>query len=562
MRLIAELKRRKVIQTAAIYAASAWVLLQVAQLLLEMLGVPAWGLRLVFVLLVIGFPLALILSWMHQITPQGVKRELDWPEDGPAAEDPALVAATTPQPAPASAPVLQAVTDNSIAVLPFDNMSDDPANIHFADGLSEELLNLLSRIPALRVVARTSSFSFRGRAVSAATIAQELKVSHLLEGSVRKAGNRIRITAQLIRASDSSHVWSQAFDRDLSDIFAVQDEIAAAVVHELELKLLGGAAPKSWPTDPEAYAHYLRGRLFFDLASATGYEQAIVEFERALGIDPKFGPAWATLGALYWGGANNSLIDYAEGARRARANSEKALALDPNLAEPLSLLGYFDVIEGADPDGGVRRMERARQLEPNNQRILTRLANAAVRRGRLDDALRYCQQALQSDPLSANAHAIYGNTCYFAGRLDEAEAMRRKVLELSPGWLSGHFNLGKVLLARNEPAAALAEMQQEQSAFWRLTGLAVVHHALGNAADSDAALRGLMQQDLGGAAYQLVQVHAYRGEMDLAFQWLDRAAATHDSGLVFTRADPLLANLHADPRWDRFLSRAGLADPA
>jgi adenylate cyclase len=537
MRLIAELKRRKVFRTAVIYAASAWLLLQVAQLLLEMLEVPAWGLKLVFVLLVLGFPLALVLSWMHQITPQGLKRELD---------------------PPASEPAVAAAVDNSIAVLPFDNMSDDPANMHFADGLSEELLNLLSRIPGLRVVARTSSFSFRGRAVSAATIAQELKVSHLLEGSVRKAGNRIRITAQLVRGADSSHVWSQAFDRDLNDIFAVQDEIAAAVVDELEVRLFGVAAPKSWQTSPEAYAHYLRGRHFFELASTSGYEQAITEFEAALAIDPKFGPAWAMLGALYWGQANNSLIDYAEGSRRARANSETALALDPDLAEPLSLLGYFDVIEGVDLERGLRRMERARQLEPHNQRILTRLANVAIRRGKLDDALRYCQQALRSDPLSANVHAIYGNTCYFAGRLEEAEAMRRKVLALSPGWLSGHFNLGKVLLARNDAAAALAEMQQEQSAFWRLTGLTLAHHALGHAAESDAALREFMQLELGGKAYQLVQVHAYRGEIDLAFEWLYRAATTHDSGLVFTRVDPLLASLRTDPRWEPFLSRNGL----
>jgi TolB-like protein/Flp pilus assembly protein TadD len=434
--------------------------------------------------------------------------------------------------------------------------------MHFADGLSEELLNLLSRIQGLRVVARTSSFAFRGRALSAAKIAQELNVSHLLEGSVRKAGNRIRITAQLIRAADSSHVWSQAFDRDLNDIFAVQDEIAAAVVNELEIKLLGVATPKSWQTDPDAYAHFLRGRHFYELASNAGYAQASAEFEAALRIDPKFAPAWAKLGSLYWGQANNSLIDYAEGSRRARANSERALALNPNLAEALSLLGFFDVIEGVDVDGGMQRMERARQLEPHNPLILTRLANVATRRGRLDDALRYCQQALQADPLSAIAYANCGNTCYFLGRLEEAEAMRRKVLELSPGWLSGHFNLGRVLLARNDTDAALAEMQQEPSTFWRLTGLALVHHARGNAAESDAALREFMQQDLSGAAYQAVQIHAYRGEIDLAFEWLDRAAATHDSGLAFTRVDPLLARLHADPRWGRFLSRNGLVDSA
>jgi tetratricopeptide (TPR) repeat protein len=190
-------------------------------------------------------------------------------------------------------------------------------------------------------MARTSSFSFKGRSVSAAAIAGELNVTHLLEGSVRKAGSRIRITAQLVRATDSSHVWSQTFDRDLSGIFAVQDEIAAAVASELEIKLLGGTMPKSRQTDPRAYALYLQGRHFFELSSATGYEQAIAALDAALAIDPRFGPAWAILAALYWGQANNSLINYEEGSRKARVASEKALALDPDLAEPLSLLGIL-----------------------------------------------------------------------------------------------------------------------------------------------------------------------------------------------------------------------------
>jgi TolB-like protein/Tfp pilus assembly protein PilF len=541
MRLIAELKRRKVFQTAAIYAASAWVLLQVADLLLGMLAVPAWGLKLVFVVLLVGFPLAIVLSWMHQITPEGVKREVPLPEPSPAEVAPAA-----------------AVSDHSIAVLPFQNMSEDPANAHFADGLSEELLSLISRIPGLRVVGRTSSFSFRGRSVGAAEIARELRVSHLLDGSVRKAGQRLRITAQLVRGSDSSHVWSQTFDRDLSDIFAVQDEIAAAVAEQLEVKLLGRATPRSRQTDPDAYAHYLRGRHFFELASAATYPQAIAEFEAALAIDPKFAPAWATLGALHFSAANNSLIGYAEGSRRARAYSERALEIDPNLAEPMAMLGYFDLIEGVDHDGGWRRMQRAQELEPNNPRILTRLANIAARECRLDDALRYCRRALRADPLSPLVHAVHGNTCYFAGELEQAVASRRRVLELSPGWLSGHFYLGLILLARQDGPSALAEMQQEQSTFWRLAGLAVAHGVLGHTAESDAALAKFMQLDLGGAAYQLTMVHACRGEVDEAFHWLERAGATHDAGLNFARVDPLLARLRDDPRWPAFLARHGL----
>jgi TolB-like protein/Flp pilus assembly protein TadD len=558
MRFISELRRRKVIQTALIYFAASWVLLQVAALLLEMLAVPPWGLRLVFVVLVVGFPLALILSWMHQITPQGLRREPEFPALEAAAGRSVSDVAGNRRSSESRTPDAVAVDDHSIAVLPFANMSEDNANAYFADGLSEELLNLLSRIQGLRVIARTSSFAFKGRHVGAATIARELNVAHLLEGSVRKAGNRIRITAQLIRATDSSHVWSQSFDRDLSDIFAVQDEIAAAVVDELAIKLLGRAAPKSRPTDPQAYALYLQARHFLGLASAPGYEQAITAIESALAIDPAFGPAWSVLCAVYWGEANNALIGYEEGARKARAAADKALALDPQLPEPLSLLGFLDVLEAVDVDRGLRRLERALQLEPYNPPILVRAANTAIRRGRLDEALRYGERALRADPLSPVAHAMQGTSCYFAGRLDEAEALRRKVLALSPGWLSGQFNLGKVLLARNDAVAALAAFEQEPSSFWRLTGLALAHHALGHAAESDAALQELRAQDLGGSAYQLAEIQAFRGEAAAAFECLEHAVETHDAGLSYAAVDPLLRSLHGDSRWSTFLADNGL----
>jgi len=420
------------------------------------------------------------------------------------------------------------------------------------------LLNLLSRVAGLRVVARTSSFSFKGRTASAAEIARELKVTHLLEGSVRRSGSRVRITAQLIRASDSSHVWSQSFDRDLSDIFAVQDEIAAAVARGLELKLFGGPAPKAQPTDPRAYALYLQGRHFFSLYSATGYAQAIPALEGALAIDPGFAPAWGILGALYWGQANNSLIPYGEGARKARLASDKALALDPEQAEPMSLLGLLDVIEHRDVARGLQRIHRALELEPHNQRVLSRAANVARQRGRTEEAIGYAEQALNADPLSPNAHAVLGLTYYYAGRLDDAEAMRRRLLALSPGWLSGYYYLGRILLERGDARAALAAMEQEPSPMWRLTGLALVHHALGSHVASDAALEELRKEDPVGIAYQFAEIHAYRGEIDLAFEWLERAEATNDSGLTDAITNPLMRSLHTDPRWAALVARLRL----
>lgn len=559
LRFLAELKRRKVIQTAVLYAVASWALLQVAALLLDMLEVPPWGLKLVFVLLLIGFPLALLLSWMHQVTPEGIRREAAAPE-APRRLPPAGAFSSHAADAPAAAMLPQepAADERSIAVLPFANLSEDKANEYFADGLSDELLNLLSRVAGLRVVARTSSFSFKGRTASAAEIARELKVTHLLEGSVRRSGSRVRITAQLIRASDSSHVWSQSFDRDLSDIFAVQDEIAAAVARGLELKLFGGPAPKAQPTDPRAYALYLQGRHFFSLYSATGYAQAIPALEGALAIDPGFAPAWGILGALYWGQANNSLIPYEEGARKARLASDKALALDPELAEPMSLLGLLDVIEHRDVARGLQRIQRALELEPHNQRVLSRAANVARQRGRTEEAIGYAEQALNADPLSPNAHAVLGLTYYYAGRLDDAEAMRRRLLALSPGWLSGYYYLGRILLERGDARAALAAMEQEPSPMWRLTGLALVHHALGSHVASDAALEELRKEDPVGIAYQFAEIHAYRGETDLAFEWLERAEATNDSGLTDAITNPLMRSLHTDPRWAALVARLRL----
>ena len=559
LRFLAELKRRKVIQTAVLYAVASWALLQVAALLLDMLEVPPWGLKLVFVLLLIGFPLALLLSWMHQVTPEGIRREAAAPE-APRRLPPAGAFSSHAADAPAAAMLPQepAADERSIAVLPFANLSEDKANEYFADGLSDELLNLLSRVAGLRVVARTSSFSFKGRTASAAEIARELKVTHLLEGSVRRSGSRVRITAQLIRASDSSHVWSQSFDRDLSDIFAVQDEIAAAVARGLELKLFGGPAPKAQPTDPRAYALYLQGRHFFSLYSATGYAQAIPALEGALAIDPGFAPAWGILGALYWGQANNSLIPYGEGARKARLASDKALALDPEQAEPMSLLGLLDVIEHRDVARGLQRIQRALELEPHNQRVLSRAANVARQRGRTEEAIGYAEQALNADPLSPNAHAVLGLTYYYAGRLDDAEAMRRRLLALSPGWLSGYYYLGRILLERGDARAALAAMEQEPSPMWRLTGLALVHHALGSHVASDAALEELRKEDPVGIAYQFAEIHAYRGETDLAFEWLERAEATNDSGLTDAITNPLMRSLHADPRWAALVARLRL----
>jgi len=328
--------------------------------------------------------------------------------------------------------------------------------------------------------------------------------------------------------------------------------------NELELHLLGSQAPKAPHTDPRAYSLYLQGRQYFELYSSPGYEQALAALNEALAIDRNFAPAWATLGALYWSASNNSLIDYDEGAARHATPRRMRLRSTSIMRKPCHCWAYStwssNAIWISECAASPERSSSSRTI------IAYLLARASLRDATVDSMTAgYAEQALRCDPLSPNAHAALGFCLYGAGRLEEAEVMRRKVLALSPGWLSGHYYLGRILLARHDLQGALAAMQAEPSHMWRSMGLAIVNHALGRTDEADAALAEFEQLPPAGHYYQLAEVYAYRGDIDASFGFLDQALETHDSGLIDTGCDPLLANLHADPRWRSFLSRAGLA---
>ncbi len=365
MSLFAELRRRNVIRVAMFYAVAAWVLLQVGDLLFGALGVPPWGLKLLLGLLLLGFPMALVFAWVYELTPEGLKREREVEPGASVTHQtagklnaliavllvlaiglvvadrfvfrraPATAAATgaaASLPAPGTPTVPGEATQASIAVLPFVNMSDDKANEYFSDGLTEELLNVLANVPGLRVIARTSSFSYKGKEVKIADVARDLNVDNVLEGSVRKSGNRVRITTQLIRSADSSHLWSQTYDRDLNDIFAVQDEISNEVVDALKLKLLKPAASgESGGTQvPAAYEAYLRGKHARHEGEAEAtLRDALAAFDEAIRLDPGYAQAYAGKADALNTLASNAYMPFDVGFREARQNAERALELAP-----------------------------------------------------------------------------------------------------------------------------------------------------------------------------------------------------------------------------------------
>jgi TolB-like protein/DNA-binding winged helix-turn-helix (wHTH) protein/Flp pilus assembly protein TadD len=459
---------------------------------------------------------------------------------------------------PAAVSAGAVIGDLSIAVLPFANLSADRDQEYFADGISEELLSLLTKVPQLRVISRSSAFSFKGQNLAVAEIAKRLNVGHVLEGSVRQAGNQVRITAQLIDARSDTQLWSETYDRPLANIFALQDEIAAAVVLQLKLKLLG-AASKAKNPNPEAYALVLQARQVALQRTSAGYERAIALFQQALRSDPGYAAAWVGLARVYINQANDGLRPIDESYRLARAAVDKALALDPDFAPARALLGRIAMTHDGDLAAAAQHYEHALALEPANTDIMRSAAILASSLGRLDTSVALGQFVTARDPVNPTGHLNLGYDYFNAGRLDEAIASLRTALTLSPDHAVAQYGIAVALLMKGESTAALAAMQKESSAYWRSVGLPMVYHALGRKAESDAALAELIQKHQKDAAYNIAYVLAFRGEADRTFEWLDKAVAYRDPGLDDIAVDPLFARLHQDPRWLPFLRKLGKA---
>ena len=417
---------------------------------------------------------------------------------------------------------LTAIPEKSIAVLPFVDMSAGKDQEYFSDGISEELLNLLAKIPQLQVTARTSSFAFKGKEIGVPEIARTLHVAHVLEGSVRKAGNSVRITAQLIKAGTDVHLWSQTYDRKLDDIFTIQDEIAADVVKQLKVTLLS-AAPKARTTDPEAYALYLQAVQLGRPFTAEAFHQSDALYRKVLAIDPRYAPAWYGLARNFGHEATQGILSNKEGFAQAREAAVKALTIDPDYAPAHAQLGWIAMYGDNDLAGAALHLERALALDPADLSVLTTSATLLQSLGRLDEALALEEAAVRRDPVNVTALFNLAYHQRMAGRLDAAIATFRTVLSLSPSNGGAHCQLGVALLLKGDAKGALAEIEQETSEIYKMIGLPIAYHALGRKADSDAALAALIAKYEKDGPSNIAGVYAYCGEADKAFVWLDKA---------------------------------------
>jgi TolB-like protein/tetratricopeptide (TPR) repeat protein len=446
----------------------------------------------------------------------------------------------------------------SIAVLPFVDMSPGKDQEYFADGIAEELLNLLAQVPRLRVISRSSAFSYKGKDVKLADVARDLNVAHILEGSVRKAGNQVRITAQLIDARSDAHVWAQTYDRPMNDIFAVQDEIAAAVVEQLKLKLLG-APPKAQTTNPEAYTLAMQARFLGRQGTGEALEQSILLYQRALAIDPDYAAAWAGLGRSYGSQVASRKRPPVEGDRLAREAVGKALALEPDIAEAYAVLGWIAMRQDLDLAAAANHLARGMAIDRSNPDVLRASFALANALGRYDEAMAIAQYVLARDPVTPSSAFNLGLTYQKAGHPDEAIAAYRAAQRLSPAMERLHGEIGFSLLMKGETDAALAEMSLEPRAAYRLSGLALAHHALGNHAQSDAALQQLIDEYGQDEMLLIANVLAFRGEADDAFSWLEKTLERGDPNLYAIASSQLRDRLHDDPRWLPFLRKVGVA---
>jgi TolB-like protein/class 3 adenylate cyclase/Flp pilus assembly protein TadD len=462
----------------------------------------------------------------------------------------------------------------SIAVLPFVNLSPDAENEYFADGLAEELLNMLSKIRGLRVASRTSAFWFKGKDADLATVAQKLNVATVLEGSMRKAGNRVRITAQLIQVATDSHLWSETYDRELTDIFAMQDDIARTVVTQLRSALLGEAPTaasaastaaevaelgQARGVNPEAYRFYLEGKFLIGRRVSNEIERAIDLLHQALELQPDHALAWVELASAHRANAEFGGAAVVPSYALAHEAVERALALAPNLVEAHIELAAIRTSDW-DWHGAEAALTQALALAPDNPNALVAAGFLARIRGRIPEAIALGERAVALDPLNVDGHTWLAASYVMNGRLDDAAAAVRVALSIAPSTGGLRGRLGRVRLMQGRHDEALKWIQEEPLEYMRLYGTALVQHAAHRPAESDAALQKLLERNADNCAAQIAFIYAFRGEADAAFAWLERAYAQRDHGLHGIRDPYTMGQLHADPRWPLFLERLGLAD--
>ena len=574
MHLLSELKRRNVVRVGIAYLVTAWLVLQVADLVLDNVPAPDWVMQVFLLTAAFGLPIALLIAWSFEITADGVKLDSNIDRSQPVLQSAGRKLDFTIIGILAVAVVFFAVdkflmqnvtdltqtTQASIAVLPFVNFSSDPEQAYFSDGLTEEMLNLLAKIPALKVTSRSSSFFYKGKDIKITEVGRELGVSYILEGSERRSKDQIRITAQLINSKEDKHLWSQTWDRKMDDVFTIQDEIAAAVVVALRVRLLG-ELPSAARTAPQAYALYLRAIELINRSNADGMLKAEAALHKALEIDSTYIPAWLRLAEVYHTGGSVGAWHPIESFPKARNAAEEVLRLDASNVPALLMMSMIALEYDYDHDSAIAYLEHAKTLGPNSKDLW----HYEIRAARLSDdfalSIRLTEAALQRDPKSTRTHYVLGLTYMLTGRMDDAKKSLRRAIELSSNSAGSRFYLGAIFLLEGDFDSAKHHFELEIRDGYRAMGRALLFYAQADNDQADQALKDLIA--LGYRwTYQIASVYAYRNEADNAFIWLDRAMDRRDTSILSLRRDPFMDNIREDPRLAQVYKRMGIAHKA
>ncbi len=569
------LRKHKVAQWTLAYGAAAYTLLHIVEMIGGALDWPHFIVRIVALLLLLGVPVATTLAWFHGHRAQHrisssefailtvllvISSAVLWIAGRPSHEraadrDAALADATSGKLLAAVA----AAPEKSIAVLPFVDMSEKKDQEYFSDGLSEELIDHLTRAPGLKVIARTSSFRFKGRSDDVRAIAGMLGVAHLLEGSVRKSGNALRITVQLVKASDGTHVWSQTYDRTLDDVFKVQSEIARTVAQTLKTSLdkssglvMGDAA------STEAYSLVLKGNFFFSRWGPGDLAKAIELYQEAIRLSPTYPQPWAQLAEAYLY-AQVRLIPRADAYAKARAAAQQSLRLDPNLLKGHFVLGMIYREHDRNWSAAQTEIDRMREIDPENAVLLpSATADLAAVFGRLDEAITIRERMLERDPLNTFALQVLVSNYFDANRREKAVEMAQRVIELNPNFPGCQACLAVVLGSLGHAGEAVSMIEAERDDVARIANEPIVYWLAGRHAESDRALDLAKRRFGDSLAYPIACTYAARGDLDAAFKWLDRAYDEHDPNLAEVKTDVLLIHLRNDPRFLAFLVKMKL----
>src|SRR5437773_10197873 len=577
----AELKRRNVYKVAVAYAIVGWLLVQIATQVFPFLEIPTWVVRLVIVLVAVGFPIALVIAWAFELTPEGIKRTEDVDLTASARQPRkhawifvVIVGAalsiglffigryTGQNTASAAHTELPA---KSIAVLPFDNLSRDPDNAYFAEGVQDELVTRLAKVADLKVMSRTSTQRFKSAPSDLRDVAKQLGVMNILEGSVQKANDQVRVNVQLINALTDAHLWADTYDRKLVDIFSVESEIAKTIADTLQAKLTGSekqmmaAQPTS---NTEAYELYHKGRSLWGKREGDNIPKAIAFYEQAIARDPNYALAYAGLSSAYILAPFYANADRRDSGSKAKDAALKALRLDPNLAEAHTALGKVLFFSEIDLTGAMREYKRAIELQPNDATAHHWLGNDTLAAlGRFEEAIAQGKRAVELDPLSPVINTDLGTTFYYAHRYEESAKQLRKTLEIDPTFFYAHFNLGIALQAAGDLSGAIAEYEKAKRLGDNIYVSMLCAQAKAHAGDKDAALRMLsdldkVSQQREVVGYLRTLLYLSLNNKDEALRWLEQDFEERDgSNISWIKVDPLLDPLHGDPRFEALVQK-------